>query len=319
MLGKIKAYLKKNTRYGKTRYLHFLYRYDENRFFDYSSMDSFDDSAIATKMRLLIHSIEKGLSMSQKKGDFGEEKITELIALAKNYRENSEQCDSEVVDLAYKLVQEYAKYRCEVGEDVSFIPEDYLNRCVNVSAGATQFNRRNDLDFFPLVAKNRHSIREFGDDLITKESLCDAVKLAQTAPSACNRQSSHAYVCFDPEKINMIMNRHGGMKGSRNVAAIIAITGDLALYTSEYERNTVFVDGGIFLMNLLYSLDSVNIASCPIIWGAEPDNDSFIADLLGIPVSHEVISLVMVGSFPQGSVMIPCSKRRATEDVLHYV
>ena len=57
------------------------------------------------------------------------------------------------------------------------------------------------------------------------------------------------------EKIMKIIALHGGMRGFDIPGAIFVITGDLRLYQNEYERNTLFVDGGIFLMNLLYALD----------------------------------------------------------------
>ena len=146
----------------------------------------------------------------------------------------------------------------------------------------------------------------------------DAVALAQTAPSACNRQSTHVFACLNTEKIAMIKHRHGGLSGFANLNALLVVTGNLRLYQNEYERNTVFVDGGIFLMNLLYSLDAHNIASCPIIWGAEPDNDHFLYNLLGIPESHEIISLIAIGNFPENDVLIPLSLKRDTQSILHF-
>ena len=112
---------------------------------------------------------------------------------------------------------------------------------------------------------------------------------------------------------------HGGLNGFDFPAVIFVVTGDLTLYQNEYERNTVFVDGGIFLMNLLYSLEQFQIAACPIIWGAEPDNDQKLYKLLDIPESQEIISLVAAGNFPDGEVKVACSYKRPTETILHIV
>ena len=101
--------------------------------------------------------------------------------------------------------------------------------------------------------------------------------------------------------------------------AVLAITGDLRVYHGEYERNTVFVDGGIFVMNLLYALEENKLAACPIIWGAEPDNDRFIRQLMGIPESHVIVSLVAAGNYPGDPIKVPVSTRRDTKDVFHLV
>ena len=39
MLNKLKDYLRRNTAYGRSRYLNYLYRYDSNRFFSFSGME----------------------------------------------------------------------------------------------------------------------------------------------------------------------------------------------------------------------------------------------------------------------------------------
>ena len=94
---------------------------------------------------------------------------------------------------------------------------------------------------------------------------------------------------------------------------------EMATLQNEYERNTVFVDGGIFLVNLLYALNHYQIAACPVIWGAEPDNDRHIYKLLEIPQSHEIISLIAAGAFPEGRVKAARSFKRPTDTIMHFV
>lgn len=316
MLRKIKHYLQKNTKYGKSRYLNFLYRYDFDRFFAHSGMEKNDAETIAAKIRLTVHALEKGLSVKEQKTDFGKEKVTNLLHLLKAYQACGENPDPQVITLAKALIGSYAQNRILRNEDVSFIPEDMQE--ANCLAGAKEYTRDKGADF-PRVAHNRHSIRTFSDEPISFDKLSAAVELAQTAPSACNRQSTHIFACTNKDKILQIVAKHGGLRGFSNPGAILAITGNLRLYQNEYERNTVFVDGGIFLMNLLYALDANDLAACPIIWGAEPDNDNFLYKLLEIPESHEIVSLVVVGNYPDETTKIPCSAKRETKDVLHLI
>ena len=316
MLGKLKQYLGKNAKQGRSRYLKFLYQYDQERYFRHSAMEQKDAETVAAQIRLLVHALEKGLSVKSPKSSFGEEKVIRLMELVKEYEQSKQDPDPQAVQLAKTVIGSYACHRSTLGEDVSFIPKSM--RAEGTLAGAMIYQRGAAGDF-EQTAKNRHSLRAFGEEPLNPKNLEAAVHLAQTAPSACNRQATHIFACTLDDKIQKIMQRHGGMRGFTKPAAILAVTGNLRLYQNEYERNAVFVDGGIFLMNLLYALDHYRLAACPIIWGAEPDNDSFLYELLEIPEYHEIVSLVMVGNFPKETVRIPCSAKRNVESVLHWV
>ena len=66
---------------------------------------------------------------------------------------------------------------------------------------------------FQTLAYSRHSVRDFSDKPLSVEQVKKAVKLAQTAPSACNRQSSRIIHVIDREKCEKILNIQGGAKG----------------------------------------------------------------------------------------------------------
>lgn len=311
----IKRYLQQHTAYGKSRYLNFLYKYDMTRYLEFGGKNRNDAEAIAAKIRLLVHALEKGLSVSYPKQGFGEEKAKQLLTLIDRYRACEKDPDSQAPLLAESILTQYSAFKNAHGEAVSFIPEFQSEQ---LPSGSVPYHQE-DMSAFAEIAKRRHSVRQFSTTPISLDTLHQAVELAQTAPSACNRQANHVFACLDLEKIKKIMARHGGMRGFTIPGAILAITGDLCLYQGEYERNTVFLDGGIFVMNLLYSLGCYNLASCPIIWGVEPDNDNFLYDLLNIPRQHEILALVMVGNYPDTPVKIPVSYKRSTEDILHII
>lgn len=320
----VKRVLKKilvKSDYGKSRYLNFLYKYDMKRYLQYSGMNNNTAEKKAAKIRLLVHPIEKALSIENTRNDFGKQKIETLIELYNEYESNSIQEDSQVLMLTKSIITQYVLFRKQHNCDVSFIPDKFIDESLLNFTGAMEvtseeFDKLND---FEKMAAGRHSIRSFAPGTIDRQDIINAVKIAQTSPSACNRQATRVIVCDDKNKCRQIMEKHGGMSGFTNVAGIITLTGDLGLYQNEYERNTVFVDGGIFLMNMLYALQSCKIANCPIIWGAEPDNDNFIYDLLNIPESQEIISMIMIGKFPQSGAKAAKSYKRDINQILRFV
>ncbi len=315
MIKKIKNYLLQNTDYGKTRYLNYLYQYDLKQFYKNSLMDSNDGYTLATRIRLLSHAIEKGLSLPNPRQGFGKEKLMELIALDKEYSLCEIKEDTQIHDLVLATVQAYAGFQRKHNMDISFIPSEYTENKINsVCVGTKEYEIK--ANNFAELAHSRHSAREFSDKAVSNETILDVIRLAQTAPSACNRQSIRVYACTNDGKKAQIMSMHGGLKGFDKPGVIFAITGDLHLYQNEFERNTVFVDGGIFIMNLLYSLSSYGMLSCPIIWGSEPDMDGKLKALLDICDSHKIIALVVAG-YPKGSkYTATLSPKRKTEDIV---
>lgn len=320
----IKKAIKKllaDTNFVKSRYLNFLHKYDMERYIKYSGMNEDNTELLAIKMRLLIHPLEKALSIKDARVGFGKEKVMKLISLYEAYSKVDGR-DKQVLELAESIILNYIDFQSQHNVDLSFIPQKFFeNNTDKAISGAIDITRENldALSDFERIAENRHSIRNFAPEKVDRDRLTEAVRIAQTAPSACNRQATRVYVCDDEEKCKKIIARHGGMRGFTDTAAILAVTGDLNFYQTEFERHILFVDGGIFLMNLLYALGSQGIANCPIIWGSEPDNDSFLYELLNIPESETIVSLVMVGNLPKDGAKAAKSYKRDTKDILTFI
>lgn len=319
MMKKIKNFLRTHTKYGHRRYLDFLFRYDADLYLQHSCMNLGNIENIATRMRILSHTIEKGMSLSNCKMEFGREKILELIQLCELYENSSQKQDYQAVELAKNTIAAYNEFQKSRGVDVSFIPTAFVNRISNTVKAGTMFIASKQATNFRDIAFNRHSSRSYADVEVPDEIIRSVVEIAQTSPSACNRQATRIYACKNKEKIQKIMNLHGGIRTFEIPSVIFVITGNLNLYQDEYERNTVFVDGGIFVMNLLYSLDSFGLVACPVIWGNEPTNDKILSELLDIPENEKIVSLVTAGICPSNGYKAAQSPKRKIEDVLHII
>lgn len=303
------------------RYLKFLYRYDMHQFEQYSCMNKANPEAIATELRLLAHTIEKALSLPNCRPGFGKEKIKRILYLYNQYANLPQKQDDQVLQLVASTIKSYVKFQQEHQIDVSFIPEAITNEQVSnkIKAGVQIINRENRTTNFAEIAHSRHSLRYYSSQEIKKDDVIKAISIAQTAPCACNRQATHVFACLDKEKIEEILKLHGGIRGFGMPTVIFAITGDLGLYQNEYERNLVFVDGGIFCMNLLYALDSCGIATCPAIWGGEPSDDAKLKELLSIPDSHKIVILIIGGYFPGSKYKVAQSPKRDVMSILHII
>lgn len=303
------------------RYLYFLYNKDMDQYVNYSCINSLNPECIATNIRLLSHALEKGMSLPNCRKGFGKQKILELIDLCAKYESIEKHQDIEAVNLAYTVIKAYMSMQASLDVDLSFIPIEVRNRALKATddAGYIKMNCKVSPELFIQVAEHRHSLRYFSDKPLKVEDIYRAVSLAQTAPSACNRQPIRVYAVTNMDKIAEIMQLHGGIRSFGKPTCIFIITSDLVLYHGEYERNTAYVDGGIFTMNLLYALDSVNIASCPAIWGNIPCDDQKLSNIAGISPSHRIINLIVAGYYPDGEYKVAASTKRNTNTILRII
>lgn len=166
---------------------------------------------------------------------------------------------------------------------------------------------------FQTLAYSRHSVRDFSDKPLSVEKIKKVVKLAQTAPSACNRQSSRIIHVTDREKCEKILNIQGGAKG-HSITELLLLVSDLSLYRFLSEMDTPYLDSGIFLMNLLYSCTYYGIDTCPLIWDDYGEKGTELRRILPIGKNMHVIAVIQIGEHRENSVHA-ISHRRPVEDV----
>lgn len=300
----------------KNRYLFNLYLSDMQTYSETSYSEKVSTSDKATKIRLLSHAIEKGMSLPNCRVGFGKDKVKELIELCEKYNG----VDEQAIDVAYGVLNAYIYWQDSNGGDTSFIAAEVKEKVRKSKVeGGTYILSKTGISGFDEIARHRHSLRNFSATPISKDDIVNAVKLAQTAPSACNRQPIRIYAVTDAEKIAKIMALHGGIRTISNPTVIFVVAGDRTLYKGEYERNTVYVDGGIFTMNLLYALDHFGIASCPAIWGNIPSDDSLLSKIVGIPQSQIIVNLIVAGYYPEEQYKVAVSVKRDIGSVLKIV
>ena len=257
---------------------------------------------------LTCHGLEKGFTMPDFRVGFGESKLKELLVQCRcfidRYGKTSHQ-----LRLVIQVIYEYrlchqrlnakvpASVAAGIDELLAEFPDIYSDH-IQIETNKTDYFAQCEKPF-PEFAVSRHSVRDFSSEPVPLEKIKQAIALAQCAPSACNRQSSRVIIVKDKEKIAKVFEQHGGNRGfGHTVDTLLLIAGYLPGYHGSYERNWVYVDGGIFTMNLAYALHYHQIGAVILNWNMEKEKNRIIYDLLEIPPELTVFVMIAVGNVP---------------------
>lgn len=295
-----------------------LYINHSNIFFK----DNFEK--IEADIILKYHSLEKGFLHEKIKDRFGKNNIVILNKLLKKkeviLNKNLSQISS-----AYQVMCDYYELHLDRGIDISdyFDRDEYLlykslkssnTNSVKNHLFESYFDKSNDN--FKNFSNSRSSVRNFTDEKIPIPIIKDVITLARNAPSVCNRQPVKVYYVDNRSQIDEVFKIQGGLTGySQGVKQLMVVVSDRNYYYSVGERNQLFIDGGIFLMNLLYSLHFYKIGACPAHWGLNNESDKKIREILNLKKSEKVVSLVAIG-IPNEKFKTCKSSRRDISEIL---
>ena len=184
-----------------------------------------------------VHQLEKGMSINEPKVGFGVEKANQLLKLVKSVEEYSHLEDVRCIrDIGLSALESYIKLYSLKGWDTSRITTlivefgDLYPNLNSDLAGTIEIKKRiyDDNVFSSLVeiADGRHSIRDFNSDPVDVELILKAIKVAQRAPSACNRQAVKYYI-IDKDHFNYLSEWLGdiGYFGEYGFDKLIIVTG----------------------------------------------------------------------------------------------
>lgn len=144
--------------------------------------------------------------------------------------------------------------------------------------------------------------------------------IAQTAPSACNRQAHHVYAVTDSGLIEGIAALQGGARGfAENAGALLVVTANCGFYTAT-EFSLPWYDAGMFGMNLLYAAHSLKMGACPLNPSLAPWAEEQILSAVRAAPEEALAGLFLL-SVPRRDSQIAYARapRRPLEDVLSFV
>lgn len=277
---------------------------------------------------LQYHAIEKGFLHENFKFRFGKDRINSLIHLLKSNNIDELKRDRTQLQSSYIALCKYYEKHKENLVDISdyYSENDYLHfrSLIKVNEEIVKTNSKKDYfenihkDFY-FFAPSRKSIRKFSGEIIPIETIYKVIELAKSAPSVCNRQPAKVYLIQNKNIIDSIFRIQGGLTGyTENVMQLIVLSSDRNYFYSVGERNQLYIDGGIFLMNLLYSLHYYGIGACPAHWAMTNLEDAKIQRIINLKKSEKVICIISIG-VPSEPITTTLSKRRNISEILEII
>lgn len=283
--------------------------------------------AYEAKILRQAHVLEKGMSLSSPKKGFGVRKALDLLNYIKEYTANGYRIEeSQAAINALGVLGAYVEFHKKRG----FFPEEIENELKKYSKSIPddvdkfgviesdledirQLAQGNFQEFF----KSRHSIRQFSKEPVTEEEINKAVSLAMHAPSACNRQSVKVYFYKDEATNKGLGNLIAGNTGFENeTSRYIVITSNVSAFYESFERNQMYIDGGIFALALSESLHYYGIANCILQNGESKEkDDEFRKVCQNIPENEKIIVFMAVGHYPK-QFTYASSQRKKLSDIL---
>ena len=298
--------------------------YDLKIFYKYSftekklkSQSGFE--AFLTKQ---YHIVEKGLALPNPRKGFGKPKIILLIKKTKEYQElfGSDRLIDNIKDTLHEYLNRnpelkrlYEQYYCSI---INFLEDSFLSKKKGGVKALIQQDLNTIINFdFSNFAKSRTSVRNFSEIDVSSEAIYKAIDIARYAPSVCNRQSWKVHHFKNKDLKNKLLKLQGGNGGfTESINQLLIVTSEVKKF-SRLESNQVYVDGGLFSMNLLLGLHSQNIASCSLNTCFPYVVEKEVKKLAQIPESQRLIMMIGVGNFKE-NFEVAISDRIDVEKIL---
>lgn len=267
------------------------------------------DAFLERELMVEIHALEKGFAHEKRKRDFGKERVERIARYLNECAAAGKSAD----DFSCRLGREAISAR-----RTSEVVECEQGSLFGVRYVSEEDAFKNDVDF-PAFAERRFSVRLFDCESpeVDLSVIERAVAIAQTAPQACNRQGVRVYyVSRGNSDFQALTQIQGGCAGfSENAAGILAVTVDAGLY-SLGEYPLMFVDAGLFVMNLVYALQYERVGTCILNGTLGSARQKAARELLCCSQREHLAAFVLVSRIPAGErILQGQAARRPLDEV----
>jgi hypothetical protein len=302
------------------------FKYDLKRYLLYSGVFRQNTREyLVAQVIHTYHGLEKGLTMPNRRLNFGHDAVLTLVRLIKQYVCSYGKPIGQVAH-AIGVLKAYLIMHKEVDgtdniefwNEIHALVDEYPNIKPSIQPHLTAdmfyANVNSDFEHF---ARSRHTLRHY-DGPVDEDDIKKAVALAMTAPSACNRQPVRVHCISNQIIKDKVLNLQSGNRGfGKNADKVLIVTGDLSDICWVDERYDLYTNCGIFIMNLCYSLFYYKIAHCILNWsiGVNPQKDIELHQVTGIPDNEVVAAIFTCGKTPN-EFDVAQSPRKSVDEIL---
>lgn len=251
------------------------------------------------------HIIEKGLALPEPRKAFGQPKIIDLINKTREYEKRYS--DNDIGFMVRDTLRGYLSFH---SDSLDMLPVDFLKtiekfveeKSMQDKGGLKHLIKSGmetlDLNRFEEFVKCRHSIRNFSNVPVEAVAIVKALSIARHTPSVCNRQGWHVHYYNDKSKILELLSYQNGNAGfTECIDKLLIVTGSVKAFT-RYEHNQLFIDGGLYSMNLMLALHAVGLGSCPLNTCMPWLNSKRLKKAAEIEPHERIIMMIAVGNLP---------------------
>lgn len=277
---------------------------------------------LANRLLIMGHSVEKGITMPNRRYGFGYGVVRLLISLCNEYQ-TKYGTEKDAFQIALDDLREYLQIHKEASFELPKDIEGGITKLMTFKTGVNvdcksvtkeEFFAYTD---FASFAHSRHTCRWFSDEEISDETIRSVIELANTAPSACNRQSVRVK-CVSGDKKNEILGMQNGNRGfGDHINKLLVVT--FLQPSWEYDiQSAGYLDAGIYTMNILYALHYHQLCACTLNAHFEVKNISKVQQILNLSPWEVPTVFIGVGK-PLDKMMIAKSERIGIGNVLSIV
>jgi nitroreductase len=276
---------------------------------------------LSSELIFYLHKIEKGLCLPDRRLDFGADSAARLVSLIERWRQEGHGASDPVYLGALECLRAY-RLHIEPGAlatGSSGRLASRIDRYLDDSPRRPEFGTPTTaIQCAPEVSvalrqlcMARRSIRAFRPDPVAQRDVHEAIALAQSSPSACNRQPWRVHLYRHRRQMDALLALQNGNRGfGDRIPLLLVITADADGFFDASERNQPYIDAGLFVMTLLLALQARGLSTCCLNWCiTDPGMDAKAHRDGGIPESERIIMYIAVG-YADENALVPRSVRR---------
>lgn len=275
-------------------------------------------------MLFCAHALEKAMSREEFEAGHGSRRLQQLRGFLDTYERKGFSKDSFAYTYALSSIKSFVEVHNEhnlsINEISDIVGESKLNESLAVKqklAGYTYIHsdaKKNNKELsYDHLIQNRFSVRDFSKKKPSITLLRQAIDMSMKAPSICNRQGARVYIVTNKQKIKDILEIQGGFGGYELPPYLLTITFETQTLVDLKERNQGFIDGGLFSMTLLLSLEYLGLAVCSLNAMFRPDADKSLRSIIGVGMTEYFIMFMAVGNFKDATKVAISSRQSGRE------